>query len=411
MRTVFLSLLGLFAVGLNAQDLDSLKIEALQNNPSVLSSYQLFEAEMERVAQVNALPDPQLSVGVFIRPIETRVGSQVAKVSISQMFPWFGTLSARGDAAALQAEAAYEVFLNRKMIVIRSLESSYFDWLEWKESLEILEDDLSLLHRILSTAEIRAEAGQASLSDVLRLQIRVGDVQSKLLQLKNKESVLLANIRSQLNRADSIPLVMDASPIESFDATFQWPSDTVLANHPRVSRFLSLRNSEAYREEAARKSGYPSIGVGLDYMAISPRSDMSVPNNGRDAIMPMVTVSLPIFRSKYNSSIREAEWRQSAYESQSQKEINDLRNEWEEVKFEWLYNLEEVRRLKSNVEKATSTLRLLEAAYETDGADFNGVIEVEEILLRYRLEALSAKVNLLKNKSQLDYLLGRNIER
>lgn len=411
MRALFITLFGLFSAGLSAQSLDSLKVEAIQNNPSVLASYHLFEAQLERVAQVNALPDPQLSAGVFIQPIETRVGPQVAKVSISQMFPWFGTLSARGDAAALQAEAAYAVFLNEKLTVTRNLEITYYEWLEWHESMTILQDDITLLERILNTAELQAEVGEASLADVLRLQIRIEDVKSNLNQLRNQEEVILTKLRSHLNRVDSITIQLEVVPIDSMDYFITWPVDSGIDNHPRISRFLSLRNSEISREEAAKKAGYPSIGLGLDYMLVNPRSDMSVPNSGQDAIMPMVSISLPIFRSKYNASIREAQLRQNAYEYQSQNEANAIRNEWEVVKFDWLYNLEEVRRLESNVDRASSTLRLLEAAYEADGADFNGVLEVEELLLKYRLEELSAKINLLKTKSQLNYLLGENIER
>ncbi len=409
MRSVLLTLLGLLTFGANAQDLDSLKSEALRNNPSVLAAYQLFEAEMQQVAQVNALPDPQLSVGVFIRPIETRVGSQVAKVSISQMFPWFGTLSARGDAATLRAEAAYEVFLHQKLLVTRRVETAYFNWLEWQESISIFEEDLSLLNGILRSAEAKAEVGKASLADVLRLQIRVEDVSSKLVQWRNRENVLLSALRSELNRADSIALNPQVVPVESLDATFTWPSDSALQTHPRLSRLEALRSSEQSREDAARRAGLPSFGLGLDYMAISPRSDMAVPNNGMDAFMPMVSVSLPIFRSKYNASIRESQLRQSAFQNERETEWNNLQNEWEQVRYNWLYNVEEVRRLQRNVERASSTLRLLESAYASDGADFNGVLEVEEMLLRYRLAELSAQVNLLKTKSQLEYLLGENI--
>lgn len=403
-------LAGLFSVGLNAQDLDSLKVEALQNNSSVLASYNLFKAELERVAQVNTLPDPQLSAGVFIQPIETRVGPQVAKVSISQLFPWFGSLRARGDVAALQAEAAYAVFLNQKLLVTRDLEMSYFDWIEWHESIAILLDDISLLERILSTAEIQAEAGKASLANVLRLQIRLEDMRSNLRQLKNQEAVILSKLRSHLNRTDTNSIQLEAQSIDSFDLTLTWPMDTSIGSHPRISRLRSLRKSEQSRMEAARKAGYPSIGLGIDYMFVNKRSDISVPSNGQDAVMPMISISLPLFRSKYNASVREAQLRQTAYEHQSQSETNELRNEWESVKYEWLFNLEELKRLSKNVDRASSTLRLLESTYETDGIDFNGVLEVEEVLLKYRLQELSANVNLLKTKSQLNYLLGENFE-
>ena len=99
---------------LSAQTLDDYLKTAAENDPGLKAKYTSFEAALEKVAQVNQLPDPQLSLGVFILPVETRVGPQQAKIGLSQMFPWFGTLKSAGSVYQLKAESKYQEFIDAK---------------------------------------------------------------------------------------------------------------------------------------------------------------------------------------------------------------------------------------------------------------------------------------------------------
>ena len=62
---------------------------------------------------------------------------------------------------------------------------------------------------------------------------------------------------------------------------------------------------------------YPMIGIGLQYSLINKMdhpigmADM----NGKDMVMPMVKISLPLFRRKYNAQQRESRnyWKASEY--------------------------------------------------------------------------------------------------
>ena len=75
--------------------LDEYLQTAAQNNPGLKVKFNEYMAALERVPQAGALPDPTVAFGYFVQPIETRLGPQQAKISAMQMFPWFGTLSAR----------------------------------------------------------------------------------------------------------------------------------------------------------------------------------------------------------------------------------------------------------------------------------------------------------------------------
>jgi len=75
-----------------------LKIAA-ENNPGLRARFNQYLAALEVAPQVGTLPDPQFAFGYFIQPVETRVGPQNAKISLTQMFPRFGTHRAKEDVA------------------------------------------------------------------------------------------------------------------------------------------------------------------------------------------------------------------------------------------------------------------------------------------------------------------------
>jgi len=76
-----------------------------------------YQAALQKIPQVNSLPDPQLEMGVFLSPMELMAGNQVADIKLMQMFPWFGTLKNAKDEMSLMAKAKYEAFVDAKLQV------------------------------------------------------------------------------------------------------------------------------------------------------------------------------------------------------------------------------------------------------------------------------------------------------
>ena len=77
--------------------------------------------------------------------------------------------------------------------------------------------------------------------------------------------------------------------------------------------------------------GYPMVGVGVNYTAIS-KSEMSASSmNGKDMIMPMVTVTIPLYRKKYNAMKSEAELMKEANTLGSESLSNSLKAEYYEA--------------------------------------------------------------------------------
>src|SRR5690606_20362046 len=80
--------------------------------------------------------------------------------------------------------------------------------------------------------------------------------------------------------------------------------------------------------------GLPKLGVGLDYVIVGERSDMTFEDNGRNVFMPMVTMSIPIFRGKYKAAQKEAQLMQESFTFQKNELANTLESSYEIVWFE-----------------------------------------------------------------------------
>ncbi|MDY0040341.1 MAG: TolC family protein, partial [Desulforhabdus sp.] len=65
---------------------------AALNNAGLKAAFLRWQAALEKIPQVTALPDPRFSYGYYIQSVETRVGPQNNRFGLLQTFPWFGKL-------------------------------------------------------------------------------------------------------------------------------------------------------------------------------------------------------------------------------------------------------------------------------------------------------------------------------
>merc|ERR1711879_1108147 len=94
--------------------------------------------------------------------------------------------------------------------------------------------------------------------------------------------------------------VQDSLTIESLPENFR--KDSLLTNNPMLNALDLQQQASEKSEIAAQKQGLPKVGVGLDYTIVEKRTDMEVEDNGKNIFMPMVSVSIPIFRKKYKAA-------------------------------------------------------------------------------------------------------------
>ncbi len=56
---------------------------AAKNNPTVLQKFSEYQAALQKIPQAGSLSDPELSLGVFLKPMELVSGNQVADYKVN----------------------------------------------------------------------------------------------------------------------------------------------------------------------------------------------------------------------------------------------------------------------------------------------------------------------------------------
>ncbi len=390
----------------SAQSLADYQRIASENNPGLQAKYKEFEAALQKVPQVGSLPDPAFSFGYFISPVETRVGPQRAKFSLTQMFPWFGTLEAQRDATALMAEARYQSFLDARNQLHYQVAASYYPLYELKRWKQIEQENIDILQSYKTIANSKFKSGAAPMVDVLRVDLMLKDAETNLSILNQKEKPLRASFNQLLNREErEVVLIEDSLEVEAFSVGFR--RDSLLTNNPVLDALdLKIQASEA-SELAAQKQGLPKLGVGLDYAVVDERNDMSLADNGKDIFMPMVSVSIPIFRGKYKAAIKEAQLMHESYTLQREELVNSLSSGYETVWFDIQQQLELIELYENQLVTTGQSLNLLFSAYGNSGKEFEEVLRMQQQLLKYEKMKATAEAKYQIALAKLHYITAK----
>lgn len=388
------------------QSLNEYLIIAAENNPELKASYTEFEAALQRVNQVNALADPRLSFGYFISPIETRVGSQRARLSLVQMFPWFGTLKAKENSANYLAEAKYQAFINEKNKLFWKVNQAYYPIYEAKEHIDLVEENIEILktYKRLSTSAF--ENNRGSLSDVIRVDIMIENEETELSILKDQLIPLRINFNRLLNRADSTSITI-ANDLSYTSVNKNYRRDSLLVQNPLLTSLELQQEAIKSTELVARKSALPQFGVGLDYAFVEERSDVNIPDNGKDAFMPMVSMSLPIFRKKYKAAIKEAQMSQQAIQYKREAIKNRLVSDYEQASFQLTKAEDLIELYNRQIEKTNQLIQLLYSSYSNSSEDFEEVLRMQQQLLKYEMAKVTAQKNHFISLAEIEYLTSK----
>lgn len=386
----------------NAQQLETLIDEALENNPEIQKFELQYKRVSEKVNEVNTIPNTEFGVGYFVSEPETRTGAQRFKVSAKQMVPWFGTITSREDYVTALADAKYEDIVIAKRKLMASVSQSYYNLYANQAKQQVLSDNIKLLQTYETMALTSVEVGKASAVDVLRLQMRQNDLQQLKDVLQQQFLAEQTNFNNLLNRDNTIEVsVVDSLTIPTED--FEINTEN-LSVHPELVKLDKLYQSVEKSELLNQKESSPMIGFGLDYINVSERPDMNFSDNGKDIVMPMVSVSIPIFNKKYKSISKQNELEQQEINYQKQERLNSLKTVLDKAINDRISARISNNTATKNLKQAKDAEQILIKSYETGTIDFNDVLDIQELQLKFQINQIEAVKNYYVQSTIINYL-------
>ncbi len=386
-----------------AQDLQSYILEAEVNNPQIQAFELQYNIAREKMNEVNSLPNTSFGIGYFASEPETRTGAQRARFSVSQMLPWFGTISARENYASSLAEADYMEIAIVKRELALAVTRSYYELYALRATQEVLDSNIELLNTYEELALRSVEVGQASAVDVLRLQIRKNELRQQKRVLQSAEQAEQAHFNTLRNQKESIAVevVTDLSLPEQDPVL----SEDRLELNPQLLKYDRLYESVVQSEALNQKERAPDLGIGLDYVPVSERKDLELPDTGKDVVMPMVSFSLPIFNNRYKSVSVQNELKKQEIEFQKQDRLNTLKSALARAQ-----SARDQARIshdtqEKNIKQARDAEAILSKSYETGTIDFRDILDLQELQLKFQMDKIASAKAYYIQSSIIHYLI------
>ncbi|TFH25726.1 MAG: hypothetical protein E4H10_09020 [Bacteroidia bacterium] len=249
-------------------------------------------------------------------------------------------------------------------------------------------------------------SGNDDMVNLLRLQIEIHELENRIASLKDQLATDKVSFNRFLNRSST-------SEIFTGDSLLQAPipldiltlADS-LRNHPMVKMFEAESEANAARLEMVTRMGYPMLGIGLNYMVIQERAGNTDMMNGKDMTMPMVSLTLPIYRKKYKAMRHEAELLREAAGLSAENVSNDLGVRFQQT-LQNIYDAD--RRVKlytAQAMLAEQSVQLLITSYSASSTDFVEVLRMQQQLLDFQFKQVEAVVDKNTSIAQVVYLTG-----
>ena len=427
---------------------------AARNNPTILQKFSEYQAALKKIPQAGSLSDPELSIGVFLSPMELVNGNQMADIRLMQMFPWFGVLKNAKDEMSLMAKAKFELFRESKLQVFYDVQRNWYELYKIQKDISISEKNIEILKIIerlamvkfksaasggsgtnssssvlpsgsvqsnsagssgmqtmgsvqgssgstlsnqvstsMQTGPMGSPSGNSGLADIYRIQIETGDLENNISLLKNQRNSIMALFNTYLNRTVTTPVfIYENISVDTLNLSLSAVSDSMLINNPMLGMLDFEKQSLEARKKMVTRMGYPMVGLGLNYSLISKTQfPMGLPSmNGKDMIMPMLVVTLPIYRKKYNSMIDESELLKTATSQNYENTANSLRAEYYQAVQLFQDSKRRIKLYDNQYQLASKSFDLMLKSFSASSSELTDVLRIRQQTLDYELKQVQA---------------------
>lgn len=360
---------------------------AARNHPGLRAAFDRWQAAVKKASGAGTLPDPEFTYGYFIEEVETRVGPQKQKLGLMQKFPWWGTLAARKDAAAQEAQAARQAFEQTRLELFRRVKTAYYDYWYLARSLEVTQRHLELISNLEQVALTRYKAGAVPNSVVVQAQVEQGRVADRLSSFKARRKPLQAQINAAIGQPVGTALPFPTT-LPDLDTAVH---DETLLKHlrdrnPELRRLGHLESAAHERVQLAGKEKYPDFALGVDTVRTDPARNPGVAESGKDPWMAMISVRIPLWQGTYRADVQAAKHLQSAVVRQRKDREQMLTADLKMA----LFQLRDAERKmdfyeKALIPKAKQSLHVARQEFETGKSEFSTLIDAERLLLEFQL--------------------------
>ncbi len=387
---------------------------AAAHNPELQAAFSRYKAALEAVAPARTLPDPRFTYRYFIQEVETRVGPQQQSFGLAQTFPWFGKLQASGDIALEKAKAQGQAFEAAKLKLFYQVKHAYYEYYYLARAISVTKENVELMRYIEQVVRTKYKVAAAGHQDVIRAQVEQGKLEDRLRALQGLRSPIMAKLNAALNRpaGAELPWPTEVPQEEKIEASDEQILTWLGEANPELKALDYQIAAQKKAVELAGKDYFPDITLGVDYIDTAEALMSGTPDSGKDPVVVMASVNLPIWHDKYQANQRRARASYLAALKERLGVENALASEVHLALYEFRDAQRKINLYRDSlIPKAEQSLKVTQAAFMADKASFLDLIDAERMLLEFQLLYERALANNAQRLAQLEMLVGRELPR
>lgn len=244
--------------------------------------------------------------------------------------------------------------------------------------------------------------------DVILIRMQVKELENRLQWHHELRRPLEVAFNNLLHRQPNQPIMAaDTLTPATLPNTLALIQDSIRQNHPMLKMYEWDEKARTSQLRMAQLMGRPMLGLGVNYMYFRPRTDaMGDGGHGGNMVMPMVSISLPIYRKKNNAQKKEAEYAQKAAAYQREAAERQLFTELENLLYEFQRAGSTIQLLEEQVTLNEQAIRLLTTNYSVAATGIEEVLRQRQTLLSYRQQQLQAIVDQHSTVSAINRLMN-----
>ncbi|NOT56179.1 MAG: TolC family protein [Deltaproteobacteria bacterium] len=386
--------------------LDALLTYAQAHNPTIQAAGLRVRAAQERPAQVSALDDPLFTYEGFNIPENfdlTHTDNNILK--LSQKLPFPGKRRLRGEIATHEVAIVRGEQRQAEIITRAATKKAYYDLWQGHQNLLVYAREKELAAQFATIAEKKYAVGQASQPDVLRAQVEL----TRLITRVTTQTLKLGEVRAMLNgllsRSPEAPLgVPHDAPKPVVRHTLAELTELTLHNRPEIATNAAAIARDTTTLALSRKAYFPDFEVYVERFLNTGR---------RDGFGVVFSATIPLaYREKYDAGVAEATARLSASKA-------DLRAAQDtslaEVKSALVRAQTAIALVnlftQTHIPQAEQALASSRIGYQTGTVDFLALTDSLRVVEQVHLEHITAATDFEKAYADLERAVGQSLPR